>query len=346
MLLVRRQELTMNTRVLAVAAALVSVVCVPAVCVQGFQPAEPGGKTQSAPAGHQAGPQPGAAEFGAANEAFQREEWKVAAEQYGAALAKGFDLPMLHFRFGYALHVLGKTEEALGHHILGAKVTHPRIRVDCLYNAACASALLGRKDEALAFFQRAIDAGMTDTAQIEKDADLESLRGDERFKAFVAGIGKTPTLSHQLDFMLGSWDILGPDGTIIERLVITRPLAGSSALASTATQPSNAFGAHAGLLVPNFETRTWSWTFADGFGTTTVLTGAALEAGGIRLAGRTQTPVGPGTHVRLTFTPTADERVKEIAEVCEDGVSWRTHHEVVFAKAKPGDGESEESSEK
>lgn len=54
------------------------------------------------------------------------------------------------------------------------------------YNAACASALAGRKDAALDFLQKASTAGYTDVAAIRADTDLASLREDPRFEALLA----------------------------------------------------------------------------------------------------------------------------------------------------------------
>lgn len=57
------------------------------------------------------------------------------------------------------------------------------------YNAACASALAGRREAALDFLQKATDAGYTDVAGIRADADLASLRSDPRFDTLLANAG-------------------------------------------------------------------------------------------------------------------------------------------------------------
>jgi hypothetical protein len=49
------------------------------------------------------------------------------------------------------------------------------------YDRACCLALAGRKDEALAQLEVAIAAGFQDFAHMERDSDLESLRGDPRW---------------------------------------------------------------------------------------------------------------------------------------------------------------------
>ena len=54
-----------------------------------------------------------------------------------------------------------------------------------VYNLACALALQDKKDEALTALEQAVDLGFNQTKGIEADADLESLRTDERYKKAV-----------------------------------------------------------------------------------------------------------------------------------------------------------------
>jgi len=58
-----------------------------------------------------------------------------------------------------------------------------------LYNVACAYAVLGEKDRAIQALGRAVDAGFRDRGLAERDQDLASLRGDERFQKLLARIG-------------------------------------------------------------------------------------------------------------------------------------------------------------
>ncbi len=51
-----------------------------------------------------------------------------------------------------------------------------------LYNLACALALQGKKDEALAQLERAVKEGFNQAQHIREDKDLGSLRGDDRFE--------------------------------------------------------------------------------------------------------------------------------------------------------------------
>jgi len=53
------------------------------------------------------------------------------------------------------------------------------------YNLACSYALMARTDEALSALSRAVDMGYQDYRWMRADADLKSIRKDQRFKALL-----------------------------------------------------------------------------------------------------------------------------------------------------------------
>jgi tetratricopeptide (TPR) repeat protein len=54
------------------------------------------------------------------------------------------------------------------------------------YNYACATAVAGHRDQAIAYLQKAADIGDNDLATMAQDEDLKSLRLDPRFTALIA----------------------------------------------------------------------------------------------------------------------------------------------------------------
>jgi hypothetical protein len=56
------------------------------------------------------------------------------------------------------------------------------------YNAACCYALLGNKDSAYFFLEKAKEMGMTNKKQVMNDADLVSLHNDKKYKRFIKGM--------------------------------------------------------------------------------------------------------------------------------------------------------------
>ena len=89
---------------------------------------------------------------GKATEAYAAKDYAASADAWAAAIAAGGDDPVLY------------------------------------YNAACASALAGRKDAALDLLRKATTGGYDNLAAIRADADLVSLHDDARFEALLASI--------------------------------------------------------------------------------------------------------------------------------------------------------------
>ena len=65
--------------------------------------------------------------------------------------------------------------------------SHPKTQagIHSAYNIACGYALLGENSKALDWLEKAADMGFTNFGEIERDADLKSLHGEERFRRLV-----------------------------------------------------------------------------------------------------------------------------------------------------------------
>jgi len=64
-------------------------------------------------------------------------------------------------------------------------------RVTPIYNLACVEALLGEdRERAVDYLREAVAAGWTDVDHIKEDADLESLRNLDSYKAVVAALSE------------------------------------------------------------------------------------------------------------------------------------------------------------
>lgn len=84
---------------------------------------------------------------------------------------------------GGALTRLGRHEEALG---VDRKVVHlaPSDPI-AHYNLACSLSNMGAVDDAFRALERAVELGYRDFRFLREDPDLENLRRDARFEAFV-----------------------------------------------------------------------------------------------------------------------------------------------------------------
>lgn len=54
-----------------------------------------------------------------------------------------------------------------------------------MYNLACLNCLLGKKDKAYEWLDKAVDAGWKEADQLANDGDFKTIRGEDRFRAIV-----------------------------------------------------------------------------------------------------------------------------------------------------------------
>jgi hypothetical protein len=57
---------------------------------------------------------------------------------------------------------------------------------DRFYNAACIMAVLGARDRAFDYLEKAVQAGYSERRALTRDPDLNSLRQDPRFRKILA----------------------------------------------------------------------------------------------------------------------------------------------------------------
>lgn len=118
------------------------------------------------------------------------------------------------FMHGYAVHMQGDHEKALKLHMKAA--TFPNMRPAALYNAGCAHAMLGQKDEAFECLRLAADAGQAPVAQFTGDTDLASLHSDERWPELIERLeaAKENSPASAMHFWVGEWDCYSPNGSL------------------------------------------------------------------------------------------------------------------------------------
>lgn len=90
-----------------------------------------------------------------------------------------------------ALQMLGGALTRLGRHAEALAVDRQVTRLApsdpiAHYNLACSLSNLGAVDEAFGALERAVEFGYRDFGFLGKDPDLENVRKDARFEAFVA----------------------------------------------------------------------------------------------------------------------------------------------------------------
>jgi putative intracellular protease/amidase len=90
------------------------------------------------------------------------------------------------YRLGSTLHAQKRYDEAV--EAARKASASESLRASALFNIACSRALQGRKDEALRALEDAVQAGFKARYALQGDSDLESIRGEARFKDLLAKV--------------------------------------------------------------------------------------------------------------------------------------------------------------
>lgn len=136
---------------------------------------------------------------------FSDQKYAEAGAAYAALAAKNPYDGSLAGSAGYSLHAAKRWEEAIPYYKKAIELgQNPGPNT---YNWACALSLLGRKDEALAMLEKALDNRFVEQETLENDTDMDPVRDDPRF-AVLTGITKglkTPVAANRDDGW--KWDL-------------------------------------------------------------------------------------------------------------------------------------------
>lgn len=148
-------------------------------------------------------PDPIATEYERGVSALRAQRWDEAIAAFEDVVRERPQHAAAWFQLALAVHSSGDFERALALHERAA--TFPGNRATALYNLACASAMLGRSDDAFAALRRAADAGFSNAEHAKSDPDLASLRADARFQGMLDQM-RSPDRT-LLRFWVGEWDV-------------------------------------------------------------------------------------------------------------------------------------------
>jgi Flp pilus assembly protein TadD len=120
-------------------------------------------------------------------ELLQARQYMEAADIYLKVTEMNPDHALAWYYLGYSLHSAGKLDEALVAHQKAAEMPGTA-RAQAMYNAACAYALKGDKEQALSWLSQAVNQGYRNANQMERDEDLKSLRDDPAYQEILAAL--------------------------------------------------------------------------------------------------------------------------------------------------------------
>lgn len=110
-------------------------------------------------------------------------EYSKAIEDYNKAIAIRPYHALAYYNRGNAYIYMGEEELGIKDYLHSIKLD-PRFYAP-YYNLACTYSLANNKDEALKYFESALNCGLNDFNQIRNDADLDNIRNTEKFKSLL-----------------------------------------------------------------------------------------------------------------------------------------------------------------
>src|SRR6516165_6162193 len=113
----------------------------------------------------------------------RQQDWGKAAAAYEQIVQANPHNGQHWHNYAFALHSLKRYDEAVK--AWSKSIEFGFQPATGLYNLACAHSLAGHKDEALAWLQKAVDAGFGQEELIRTDTDLKPIRDDPRYKKIV-----------------------------------------------------------------------------------------------------------------------------------------------------------------
>lgn len=151
--------------------------------------------------------------FITAGRAFAREQWEAAVEALEKVVEQDPENLPAWVRLAYAHHMLGHYDPALAAYLRVIQF-EGRPRAWALYNIAAVYALKDEKRMALDYLREAVEAGFRQRdgePPVAEDRDFRSFADDPEFLS-LAELTKPVSkrdVYHQLDLMIGKWNLAG-----------------------------------------------------------------------------------------------------------------------------------------
>ena len=270
-----------------------------------------------------------------AQELFRQQKWEDAARVLSQIVREDAENVQAWFQLGYSLHVSGDLEGAIAAHRRVVDLTEAGDRLHALglYNLGCAYALEGKKDEAFEALMRAAASGFSrgeNLRHVAQDSDLDSLRDDPRFAAFVASMrfhGRDEAL-RRFDFWIGSWDVYNREGRLVGHNTI-EAIEGGLALMERWRSVRGFGGSSMNYYDP--VGGVWKQVWIDG--QSVLEASGRWEDGAMRFAGERKMRDGQVRRHRMVFTPMEGDRVRQRIEESADGEEWVVVFDGLYVRA-------------
>lgn len=271
------------------------------------------------------------------NAALEAEDWATAAQHLRNVVEHNPSDGQAVFMLGYTLHMMGKYDEALEWHRRATEFE--KVRPTALYNCACVLALTGKPVEALDWLEKAVDAGFRHQSDIADDPDLSSIQNSDRFQRIRTRAKRTSGNDDRraLDFWVGAWEVVDPDGKLLGINTIQKAENGFL-LTETWSSQDGGSGSSVNFFDP--ADNMWHQIWVDSRGSVIRFAGNVHD-GAMVMNGTSVDASGKSRSMRMTLTPQDDKTVRQHLEQSTDGGNtWATVFQGTYQPKPKDDAEA------
>ncbi|MBW3553557.1 MAG: hypothetical protein KY466_08605 [Gemmatimonadetes bacterium] len=142
---------------------------------------------------------------------------------------------------------------------------------------------------------------------------------------------RTEPERRQLDFWIGTWDVIHPEDGRPLGVNVIEPILNGCALMESWTAARGGVGRSLNFYDP--QRRTWRQVWVDAFGSVLDYREGEFRDGAMRFRGITIQPAGDTTLQKLTFHHVATDTVRQVFESSKDrGATWSMDWEGIYVR--------------
>lgn len=268
----------------------------------------------------------------AANEAYQKQDWKTAAERYAEIVKAEEKNAGARYRLGVSLLNLGDAKTAASHLEAAMAVSANSVFAQAL---ARAYARNGESEKVYAVLEQSLKLGGIAAESMNDEKDFVAMKAEPKFADYIKRLDAlaNPCRSRpefrQFDFWIGEWLPKNAQGVTVGTSSIQLILNSCIIFENWETPVS------AGKSFNVFDTRDGKWhqTWVDNKGVITHYVGGLVD--GKMVLDSTSIANGTKTTNRMTFTklPTGDVRQHGESST-DDGKTWTTTFDFTYVRKK------------
>lgn len=266
----------------------------------------------------------------AANDAYQKQDWKAAATAYESIVKAEVKNAGANYRLGIALLNLNDGTKAAKPLEVAMSISPNTVFALALARAYAKS---GNKEKMYAIFEQSLKLGGIGAESLNDEKDFASVKGEPKFAEYVK---KLDTIANpcrnrpefrQFDFWVGEWLPQNAQGVTVGTSSIQLILKDCVIFENWNTPVS------AGKSFSLFDAKIGKWrqTWVDGSGNITNFFGG-LEGGKMVLTAEVENNGTKGLQ-RMTFTKLEDGSVRQHGEGSTDnGKTWTTSYDFKYVR--------------